>query len=272
MSSLPVADPWFAVDAVGPGVFRFTEPHCDRLIRPNFYLVKGRDRDMLVDTGMGIGRLRAELAPLTDKPVLVFSTHTHVDHIGGHREFRDCEILVHPAEAGDLRRPPVSRGLGFDHFEPDLRAELKTMGFRLEGLLVDALPYAGYDPDSYLCEGVPPTRLVSEADVVDLGDRRFEVLHLPGHSPGGLGLWEASTGLLLSGDTLYDGLLLDTISGAAIPSYLQTMQRLRDLPASLVLGGHREPFGRARMIELVDLYLAYRGGAAAPSFQPTPIP
>ncbi len=118
MSGLPVADPWFAIDEVGPGIFRITEPHCDRLIRANFYLVKGRDRDMLVDTGMGIGPLRETLAPLLDKPLVVFSTHTHVDHIGGHREFRDCEILVHPAEVGDLREPPVPRGLSFDHFEP----------------------------------------------------------------------------------------------------------------------------------------------------------
>ncbi len=52
---------------------------------------------------------------------------------------------------------------------------------------------------------------------MDLGDRRFAVLHLPGHSPGGLGLWEAETGVLFTGDTLYDGLLLDTITGASIP-------------------------------------------------------
>ena len=89
------------------------------------------------------------------------------------------------------------------------------MGFRTEGLLVDAVPCAGYDPDSYLCEGVEPTRLIGEGEVIDLGDRRFAVLHLPGYSPGGLGLWEAETGVLFTGDTLYDGLLLDTIGGAA---------------------------------------------------------
>lgn len=264
MTTLPVADPWFATDPAGPGIYRFTEPHLDLLIRANGYLVKGTDRDMLVDTGMGIGRLRAELAPLLDKPIVVFSTHTHVDHIGGHREFRDCEILVHPAEAGDLRRPPVPRGLAFDHFEQSIRAELKTMGFRMEGLLVDAVPFANYDPDSFLCEGVPPTRLASEGDVLDLGNRRFEVLHLPGHSPGGLGLWEPSTGVLFTGDTLYDGLLLDNVSGSDIPSFLRSMRRLRDLPATLVLGGHREPFGRARMLELIDLHLAYRDGIEGP--------
>ena len=260
MSSLPVADPWFAVTEVGPGILRFTEPRCGPLIRANFYLVKGADRDLLIDSGMGIGPLRETLARRLDKPLLVFTTHAHVDHIGGHREFRDCEIMVHPAEAEELLNPPVPRGLGFDHFEPAARADLAAMGFRTDGLMIDAVPSRDYDPDAYFCEGVAATRLVEDGEVVDLGDRRFEVLHLPGHSPGGLGLWEAATGVLFTGDTLYDGLLLDTLTGSDIPSLLRSVRRLRDLPATLVLGGHRDPFGRARMIEVIEVYVGYRGG------------
>lgn len=262
MTSLPLATPWFSMTEVAPGITRLTEPRCNALIRANFYFVEGSERHMLVDSGMGIGRLRTALAGRLDRPLVLFSTHSHVDHIGGHREFRDGEILVHPAEADDLRRPPVPRGLTFDHFDPTTRDELKLMGFEVEGRLIDAIPFAGYDPDAYLCEGVEPTGFAGEGDVLDLGNRRFEVLHLPGHSPGGLGLWEPATGVLLTGDTLYDGLLLDTIPGADIPSLLSSLARLRDLPARLILGGHREPFGRDRMIELIDLYTAYRAAPA----------
>ena len=53
--------------------------------------------------------------------------------------------------------------------------------------------------------------IVEEGDIVDIGNRHFEVLHLPGHSPGSIGLWEASTGTLFSGDALYDGPLLDQL-------------------------------------------------------------
>jgi glyoxylase-like metal-dependent hydrolase (beta-lactamase superfamily II) len=41
--------------------------------------------------------------------------------------------------------------------------------------------------------------------VIDTGDRHFEVLHLPGHSPGSIGLWEERSGTLFSGDAIYDG-------------------------------------------------------------------
>lgn len=255
---LPVADPWFAIAEVEPGLHRITEPHCHRLIRANAFLVKGRTHDLLVDSGMGIGRLRDALRPLLDKPLIVLATHAHVDHIGGHREFRDCPILVHPAEAADLSDPPVPRGLSFDQFGASQRETLRAAGFDVDGLLVDAVPEAGYDVDAYRCEGVTPTRMVDEGDSVDLGSRRFAVLHLPGHSPGGLGLWEAATGTLIAGDTLYDGILIDTIDGADPAAYVVSMQRLRRLPVRIVHGGHRDSFGRERMLAIIDRYLAGR--------------
>ncbi len=66
----------------------------------------------------------------------------------------------------------------------------------------------------------PPTRLLDDGDVVDCGDRSFEVLHLPGHSPGSIGLWEAASGILFSGDAVYDGPLLDELDGSDIDDYV----------------------------------------------------
>jgi len=94
--------------------------------------------------------------------------------------------------------------------------------------------------------------------IVDLGNRHFEVLHLPGHSPGSIGLWEAASGTLFSGDAIYDGPLLDEIGGADIPTYVRTMKRLRELPVQVVHAGHDGSFGRERLVELVDAYLAKR--------------
>jgi glyoxylase-like metal-dependent hydrolase (beta-lactamase superfamily II) len=94
--------------------------------------------------------------------------------------------------------------------------------------------------------------------VIDLGDRAFEVLHLPGHSPGSIGLWEQATGTLFSGDAIYDGALLDELPESDIVAYIRTMRRLRELPVSVVHAGHEPSFGRARLHELIDSYLGRR--------------
>ena len=57
---------------------------------------------------------------------------------------------------------------------------------------------------------------------------------------------------------IYDGILIDTTADASVPDYLATMARLRELPVRVVHAGHRASFGRDRMIEIIDGYIASR--------------
>jgi glyoxylase-like metal-dependent hydrolase (beta-lactamase superfamily II) len=125
-------------------------------------------------------------------------------------------------------------------------------------MVIDALPHAGYDPAAYALQPAPPTGLIGHGDVVDLGDRVFEVWHLPGHSPGQIGLFERATGILIAGDAIYDGPLIDFLPESCIDNHVATVRRLRDLPADVVHAGHEPSFGRARLIELADSYLRRR--------------
>ena len=79
---------------------------------------------------------------------------------------------------------------------------------------------------------------------------------MPGHSPGSIALWEAATGILFSGDVVYDGELLDDV----IEDYVASMERLRRLPVRLVHGGHFPSFGGERYLELIDAYLQSKRG------------
>jgi glyoxylase-like metal-dependent hydrolase (beta-lactamase superfamily II) len=259
--NLPVAIPWFSVHEVETGIYRITEPHCHRLVRANCFLITGGDRDILVDSCMGVAALRPLIASLSDRPLILFTTHTHIDHVGSHPEFRDAEILVHPLEADALRRPGI-RGLRFAGRSQEQIEALRRAGIELTEYMVDAVPSADYDLEAYGRAAVEPTRLVEEGDIIDTGARRFEVLHLPGHTTGGIGLWEAGSGLLFSGDVIYDGVIIDTAPTSRVADYIRTMQRLKILPARLVLGGHKEPMHRERMNEIADGYLAAKQAPA----------
>jgi len=143
-------------------------------------------------------------------------------------------------------------------FSENVVGPYRDGGFDIPDLLVDAVPSG--EPLSTVVEiaPVPVTRILDEGDVIDLGDRAFEVLHLPGHSPGSIGLWDAASGTLFSGDAVYDGPLLDQIDGSDIDDYIATMQRLRELPVTVVHGGHEPSFDRRRLVEICDAYITHR--------------
>ena len=254
---MEVAERWFEHREVDDGVFHIWEPHVEEMVRGNFWLVRGSERNLLVDGGMGIGRVRDELSHLFDKQTLAIATHRHYDHIGAMHEFG--EVLVHPGDAEILREGGKLATLFAKDFEEGFLREMEDAGYEIHELLIDAYPYEGFDPGAWTIPPAPPTRLVDEGDLVDLGDRRFEVLHLPGHTPGEIGLWEAETGTFFSGDCIYENPpILDELPESNIRDYLASKRRLRDLPVRIVHGGHDASFGRARMLEMVDYDLDLR--------------
>jgi glyoxylase-like metal-dependent hydrolase (beta-lactamase superfamily II) len=254
---MKIASRWFERTKMADGLTLLREPYAHPLLRCNIWHVRGRDRDLLIDTGLGIASLRDEIADLIDKPLVALATHIHYDHVGSFHEFETR--LMHRLEAPQMADYREFCALTTDKIPSEFLDGLAAMGMPVEGeALVDALPYSGFDPATFHTKSVAPTRVVDEGDPVDLGDRHFEILHLPGHSGGSIGLWEARTGTLFSGDAIYDGPLLDDLPESDIPTYLETMKRLRELPVDVVHGGHDESFGRERLIEIANHYIASR--------------
>jgi Metallo-beta-lactamase superfamily len=100
-----------------------------------------------------------------------------------------------------------------------------------------ACPDERFNPDRYDIAAAPPTMLLDGGEIFDLGDRRFEVLHYPGHSPGSIALWESGTGVLFSGDIVYDGDLSDKLYHSDRGECERSLARLREIPVRIVHGG-----------------------------------
>ena len=253
---LKIAERWFELRRVDNDITLIFEPHVVPFLRCNIWHVRGRDRDLMIDTGLGVASLREFAKDILARPVTAVATHVHIDHIGNHHEFEQC--LVHSSEAEGLKCPVGEYTLAGPGFDPTNIATLLVppiIGYEVGGPMLTALPTADYNMRSFRIRPAPVTRIVEEGDTVDLGDRSFEVLHLPGHSPGSIGLWESRTQILFSGDAIYDGPLLDTLHHSNVADYVRTMLRLRELPARIVHAGHEPSFGRERLIALADAYL-----------------
>lgn len=127
---------------------------------------------MVIDPGDESQRIIKVLEAHHLKVTAVVNTHGHFDHIGGNRALREATgapLMIHASDVELLRR-----------------AEQSAASY---GLKTASSP--------------EPDRLLADGDVVEVGTLRFKVLHVPGHSPGGICLH--SDGQVFVGDSLFAG-------------------------------------------------------------------
>lgn len=229
---------WYETLRFGDGVTLIHEPWIKPFYRCNIWHVRGRDRDLLFDSGLGHFSLRDYVPLVSERALTCVASHTHFDHIGCHHEFGGC--CVHHAEAQILEDP---------------RNDWTLAGRYATDEMFDRQPQ-GWDAARYHVKPARAERLLNDGDVIDLGDRAFEVIHTPGHSPGGIGLLERKTGIFLSGDIIYDGPLIDDAYHSDVGLYVETLEKLRKLQVSVIHGGHFPSFGPVRYQQLIDEYVA----------------
>jgi glyoxylase-like metal-dependent hydrolase (beta-lactamase superfamily II) len=227
--SLSLSQEWFTIWEIAPGVICIAEDQHTEEVRS--YLVIGAERSMLWDTGIGIANILQEVerfVPVTAENFIVVQSHSHFDHMGDTWRFaeRGVPIYCHPTEA-----ERVGRGLDHERCIPWVQPQR----------LLGPLP-SSFDPGTYMIPGAQVTNLLNDGDIVNLGDWQFTVLHTPGHSPGGICLWDAGHGLLLSGDTAYPAPLYCYSPDTDPDVYRQSLHHLADLAPQvrLCLPSHNE--------------------------------
>ncbi len=247
-SSVPVAGrDWYEIIRLGDGISLIRERYVADWLRCNIWHIQGRNRDLLIDSGLGLRPLKPEIMRLSEKPLIAVMSHCHFDHIGAGHEF--SERLGHRA-CRSVYHDPLPSEMPIDAF---IRAETFM-----------ALPDESFTVESFSITPAPLTGYLDEGDLVDLGDRVFRVLHLPGHSPDSIALFEEKTKTLFSGDIIYNGDLYATLYHSDPEIYRESLVRLRELRVGTIHGGHDASFGRDRMIEIIDDYLGGRGNIVDP--------
>ncbi len=245
-----IKKPWFHSERINDDLYCISEPHFNWKERANIWLVKGRDADLLIDTGLGVSSLKLYLADLLDKPLKVVASHVHYDHSGSCHEFDD--VYIHQNE-----HQALCDG------DPDLILSHPRLEFVNDDDF-ESIPYEGFSACDYAVKACPQAQAIHHGDVIDLGNKAFEVMHLPGHSSGSVGLFNPRSGQFFSGDVVYDGQLLDELEYSVIDDYLQTMERLLDLKTDEVRPGHYHSFSRKGLTELLRLYIDQKKAPLCP--------
>jgi glyoxylase-like metal-dependent hydrolase (beta-lactamase superfamily II) len=219
---------WYTTTRIAENLYRISAPF--GVIEPrvglatvNVYLVIGGERVALIDSGLGIGDLGAEIRRITSLPCMVLNTHYHWDHVGANFHF--AESAIHESEVDLLAQKPDAGVIRQAMQSPAVRAVLPP----------------SFDPAAYPRLPNPPTRVLHDNDLIDLGGCVLRVLHIPGHSPGHVAYWEQDSHTLFTGDSAYVGPLYACFEGSDPGAFAQSVKRLAALPhVTTICPGHND--------------------------------
>jgi glyoxylase-like metal-dependent hydrolase (beta-lactamase superfamily II) len=215
------SDDWFQVYEVSEGVYSIVEPY--QFQQTISHLIVGEDRAVLFDTGLGLLPIRPVVERITSVPILVLNSHTHYDHVGGNAEF--SSVLAMNTEYTKANMA------GFEHnrVADDLTPDAFCNG-----------PPEGADVAAFYTKPWNASRYIEDGEILDLGGRMLEVLHVPGHTPDATALLDAENGLLFTGDTFYDAELWLFVPESNLDDYGRSITRLANLEINVkyLLGAH----------------------------------
>jgi len=198
---------WYRVYRVADGVFALVEP--EQWQEAIAYLIVGTDRALLFDTGIGVAPIRPVVERLTKLPVTVLNSHTHFDHTGGNWEFTRVAAMdtpfTHASQAG-LPHAAIAEEVA-------------------PGAFCGAPP-AGFDTATYHTVAWRASETVRDGTRFALGGRTLEVLHVPGHTPDAIALFDRANGVLWTGDSYYDGPIWLFAPETDLAAYERSIARL----------------------------------------------
>lgn len=176
----------YEVIQIDAGTYRIEE---NGFVR--FFVLEGEKEALMIDTGMQGDHVRELAERLTDKPLKLIVTHADRDHVGGNQDFDS--FYMSGAEASNY----YSKKAG-----------------------------AVAKPGEQSEKAEPTFIPVENGDVLDLGNRPIEIVTLPGHTPGSIGLLDVNNRVLISGDPIQDGTIYMFGVQREMHAYMASLRKL----------------------------------------------
>ncbi|HWT93998.1 MAG TPA: MBL fold metallo-hydrolase [Solirubrobacteraceae bacterium] len=230
------------MEEIAQGIHGITSPLGEREFTQ--VVLAGADRTVLIDTGVA-ATPREVIAPALEEagiaePQLIVISHADLDHSGGNRDalelWPDAHIATHELDRDWVASNDAMlagnylwyRELGFEMTDEDRDGMAEQLG-----------------------GDAPVDGVVSDGDVLGLGDGwEVEIVHLPGHTPGHVGVWDARSRTAIVVDAVLGRGIRDNDGNLVIPprvydtqAYRKTIERLRGLQPEQLVTGH---FGTLR--------------------------
>ncbi|MCR4435304.1 MAG: MBL fold metallo-hydrolase [Clostridiales bacterium] len=197
-------------------------------------LLLGREKALLFDTTFGIGDLKSHVADITDLPLVVVNSHGHVDHSCGNYQFD--EVFIHEADI------PMAAQHNSRQSRQSTVDQAKDKGLLPENFEVEA----------YLQQSAGNLKPVAEGYCFDLGGVRLETVHVPGHTPGSMGLLDRENRVFLAGDAANPFVWLFLPESLKISDYLKTLNKMEGLDFdSFIISHAPAPLPKSRIGQFI---------------------
>ena len=176
------------------------------------YLVEGRDRAALIDTGVGVGSLKAYVEKLTDKPLVVIITHGHVDHASGTAEFADVYMSREDRELFKEHTSFANRTGYIGAGNPAFARSISEVDYQPQD-----------NPERF--------KDLRAGDTIDLGGVHLDIYAIEGHTHGMKAVLLRENRALLTGDGANMFTFLFAKETLGLKSYKASLQKLQKATA-----------------------------------------
>ena len=246
---IETSHPWFEVYETTPETYAIYEiGQFEEVIS---YLIIGEDTAALVDTGNGIGDIKAVAEELTDLPIIVVNTHAHFDHTGGNWAFEEIAIYDHPFARERVKgRPHEEIG-----------------NFLSEGMVWKPLP-KDINSATWYTKPYKVTKWMKEGYRIDLGGKELEVIHTPGHTPDSVSLLERRERLLFTGDIFYPAPIYVYSEESDIDEFISSFRKMVKADYDWAMPAHNETVMEKEVVEDVLTSIEAIKAGKAGSFKP----